>query len=102
MHGMAGREGVERLSGKGHAVEMADHREAVRPSLIEDRFEHMRDRADDERREQDMVGVLARASRAAAAIQPPARGQRQDHMLVGAPGQEFGSLLGASAGIFRD
>jgi hypothetical protein len=72
MHGMTGRESVERFSGKRHAVEVAAHGQAVRPALIKDRLEQVRDGADDERRQQNnMVTAPARARRICRGVFPP-------------------------------
>jgi hypothetical protein len=97
---MTGRESVERPSGERHAVEMAAYGQAVRPPLIEDRLEQMRDSADGKRRQQDVVAVPARARRTAAAIQPPARDERQQHMLVGAQAKPSSRAFGAGTGVF--
>jgi hypothetical protein len=99
VHGMTGRESVERLSRKRHAVEMAAHGQAIRPALVEGRLEQMRDHADSKSRQQDMVAVPALLKRAAAAIQPPARGERQQHMFVGAPAKPSSRAFGAGAGV---
>lgn len=61
MHGMAGWEGISRLARNGHAMKMSENGEPIRPPLVKNRLEQVRQHAYSDRCHQYMVAVPAPA-----------------------------------------
>src|SRR4029453_8038177 len=99
---LAGRKAVERLSRKRNTVKMPADHQAVGPLLVEDRLQQMRQKRRGDRRQQDMVAVCAMARASMPAVEPPAGGERANHMLVGAPGKDLGNLFDLRTGVIRN
>jgi hypothetical protein len=82
-------------------MQMADHRKAIWPTLIEDALQGMRQRGRGQGGEQDVIGgpLLARLT---ARVEPPEHGGGAQDMLIGSPCQNLRGLLGSPVGVTRD
>jgi hypothetical protein len=102
MDGMTRGKRVARFAGQWHAVQMAPHGEAIGPFLIKRCFEDVRQEGRRKRNEQHVIACSPLLGRTIAAPNPPARGQAGEHMLIGTPSDDLGSLLGGRIGVSRD
>jgi hypothetical protein len=102
MQGVTGRKRIQALSGKRHATLVPANREAVGPSLIEDRLQEMRQRRGDHRRDQNVIGGFPQALPLASGVKPPRCGKCHQNVLISAPGQGLRRLLRRNIRMGRD
>ena len=87
MQRMAGGKGILTLAGKRDAVNVAQHRPAVRTGLVEQKLHPVRQQRCRNRDQQGMVAGAPQGLALAARGEPAGRRQNQKDLLVRAPGQ---------------
>src|SRR5580692_9732539 len=89
MHGMSRRKCIEPLPGKRDPSPMSTDRPAVRPLLVENNFEQMRQRGGHKRGQQNMIAGATIIRILATAPKPPNSRQGAEDMLIRAPCEGF-------------
>jgi hypothetical protein len=86
MDRVTGRESVARLSRDGDSMSVSAYGQPVWPGLIEYGFQDMWQDGSCQRHGQNVIcnGALLRLPN--LSVEPPRRGQREQHVLVGGPG----------------
>jgi hypothetical protein len=99
---MARGKGIPRFSGKRDAVNVSNDRSTVRPGLVEQKFQAMRQQRRCDRDEQSMVAGAPQRLGTPARDKPAGGCHNQKDLLVGAPSQAAGQLLRSRRSIAGD
>jgi hypothetical protein len=89
MHSMAGREGLQRASGKWCAVQMRSHASPVGAFLRENVFHQVGQNGRRNGSDQNMIARRSLGCRPSAAVQPPEGSGGAKDMLIRSPGKDY-------------